>query len=1842
MQCESCQQELLSYLYDLLDPPERAETAAHLEGCAECRDALATAQNQQGMLAEAVKAPGVAVVFKAPAAATPASTAPTVLMHRPPRRWSLINRWSAAAAVLFLTFTIGTGIGWSLWRTHTAVLAAREQQLAKAKETLNQTQQQLEQKKAQSQQEIRAIQEEIDKLFRDWKKEETKTRKALEDKQARVGFNLYGPRIAQAGAPHKYEVERSVVSNFAAPAPGIPKADVPGGRGFGPSVSQARVINTKTRAVLYQQALKFQANNRAALDLPVLPIKPGDDLRIEIQTETADGKMVRLSDNLPIVFPEYVTHLTTDRPLYRPGDTVRFRSLTLERFSLKPANQKFHLLYRVVNPRGDEIFRKEVASRLILGPNQQPLRGPGGQELHGLGVGEFALPTNLPTGSYTLFVSEVNERFTEEKRVFQVRRWQQPRFHKEVTFHRPTYGAGDQIKMQVRFTPVAGAQPKKGKTLRVNARVVIDGDETFKQSVEADALGRAAFEFSVPVQLHTGLGKVALEADDGGARESLVREIPLVVRDLGVEFFPEGGDLVAGAVNRVYFQVRTPAGKPAELVGRIVDENEQLVVRVQTVSDVAEPGMNQGMGVFSFTPAPAKRYRLVVDSPIGIERVYALPDTKDQGVVLSVPKGVPQKDIDVVIKNAGRNRALMVGAYCRGRMLDHQEVSVTANQSVSITLRPALGVGGVYRITVFEKLGPGTSHLRPLAERLIYRQRTADVSVAITPDRATYQPGDPVRLALEARNEKHMLTPTVALVAVVDAGLLKLASEKTARGLPTHFLLTTEVRDPEDLENADFFLGKHPRAAAALDLLLGCQGWRRFAEQDPQKFLQDQQRERQQKAPVFLSNSINPGAQILDADPQAIEKIDQQFVKTAIELQKKLATTESVQMNAGELPQRIAADQAQVRREQDRIQAAEQRLRELRHFFMQFGLGGAILTVLFLGFALVSMGLRRLSEGEGHPRRWLLAGGGLLVFLFLGSLVGTIAFMGHDSMSQKDQPKVNDALFPQVNAMPGQNGPRGGEPISRPEIEPRDHPEQSRDRAPGGIELHAAPNLEVINANAHANGLLPGQVEPAEQEDRRLRREGNYQALLLKALGRRVRMPTVDGACIVREYAHRRKDQGDGQRTDHASTIYWHPVLVMPNGKAEVRFDLSDSVTAFQVLVLSHTFDGRLGADSIELVSRLPFRVEPVTPTEISAQDRVIIPVMVRNDTPNRIIAALSASAQGLKISEPVQRDLGLPGNEPIRELFHTEPTVQEGEAVLRLRSKMNGYRDTVERRFVVVPDGIPVVNSISGLIGREPMVHTIPLPEKWDPGTLKVQAHFYPTPLAELTGALQGLQQEPTGGLEQAAARNYLNGMILDYLKDAKVANPPLEKNARSGMQTSLRRLATFECSDAKDVKSKGGFAWFNHHARPQAAATAYGFWQFRRLAAVDPVQVELLKRSERFLLENPLRPGGFEGKADSKKRFGQPPAHITNAYILWALTENGVKAGADVDLTGLRHHAKTQKDPYFLALVGLSHLNANQKADAIPFLQMLAGQQKENGAITGASVGITGSRGRDLDIETTALALLGWLKSGRDVEFRQNVHGAISWLTQQRRGAGTFGGPQATVLALQALIWHQKHSPRDLQPGMARLFVPRDNPGQGEIEDDQGKTLDSEDRLSFTPRFLDTLTLTLPAREKLRPGKNVIQLEMTGNNSMPYLLTWSYRVQKPANDPNPPIKLTATLDRKTAREGEMVKLSATIENVSGKGQGKTIAILGLPAGLALPNGAAQLKTFAAWEMRGRELVLHWTDLAPGAKVRIDLDLRCRIPGFFRGPAGRAYLAADAERKHWIEPLMLRIDPAE
>jgi hypothetical protein len=326
---------------------------------------------------------------------------------------------------------------------------------------------------------------------------------------------------------------------------------------------------------------------------------------------------------------------------------------------------------------------------------------------------------------------------------------------------------------------------------------------------------------------------------------------------------------------------------------------------------------------------------------------------------------------------------------------------------------------------------------------------------------------------------------------------------------------------------------------------------------------------------------------------------------------------------------------------------------------------------------------------------------------------------------------------------------------------------------------------------------------------------------------------------------------------------------------------------------------------------------------------------------------------------------------------------------------------------------------------------------------------------------------------------------------------------------------------------------------------------------------------------------------------------------------------------------------DPYFLALVANSLLNrptGGNRDKAIEYLQKIVSKQSQAGAVEGAETSITRSGGRDLTIETTALAVLGWLRANEAEKFQLPLQSAVKWMSQQRGGHGSFGSTQSTILALKALIAHTKANQHPAEDGDITVTI-------------GGKKFTKP----FTKADREVVTLEIPnAEEVFKPGANEITAELSTKKPYPFSLAWICQTLTPASADDCALRIGTKLDRTEATEGETVRLNVTLQNTLDKDHGMAVAIVGLPAGTKLPPDMKQLTKFredghiSYFETRGsRELILYWRALAPKQKIDLNLDLICDVPGDFRGPASRGYLYYNADPKHWVEPLSIRIAAA-
>jgi hypothetical protein len=1885
--CEHCQSQLLEYLYELIEGEERQALEAHLEQCAVCQAALVTARAQQQLLAAAAKPEFAGFRFEAPR--TEAVARVTIPIPTRPVRRPLL-RWAVAAVVLLAV--AGLSIPGARYGSEYAQAsrAFKEHQVVVA----------------QIQYKAREQQEQLKQVPADERKE-------LNDLNRKVNGMILtqmviGPRSIQAGARNEYRIETRDLNGEHVP-----------------TRLEARVLDQNSGKIVFEQKDIDNKDGVHQLVLPPNLLLPKSKLALEVIAEKASGEKSKLREPLDLAAPLYVTHLATDKPMYQPGELVYFRSLTLDRFSLKPPEEELRIIYSMTRPGGQpEVIAygssqlRRDDGRLILGPDEKPLRG--------VGSGYYPLDGNAG-GEFTLTVSEANNRFPPQQRKFLVNRYEKPRLNKKLDFAKKTYGAGEVVTAACEATRAEGGTSVARRpvlvTVKVDERTYGADGQPATQPIrfETDADGKVNIRFTLPKAIDKGDATVSVTFDDGANIDTIVRPIPLVLKKLDVEFYPEGGDLIAGLENRVYFQVRTPLGKPAEIKGRILDQDKKVVVdEVQTLNDADEPGVNQGQGRFAFTPKAGVKYQLKIDSPASVEGMIPLPQVREDGVVLSIPKGVTTivEPIQVRVRSAKTDRSLLVGAYCRGRLLAYKRVSVEKGKTAPVELKPEPNVGGVYRVTVFEERAADGKRpdLVPVAERLVYRAPSKELLLTVKPDKKVYVPGDKVRLSVSALDEGEDAKPAVVMLAVVDKSVVTMADEKTARSMPTHFYLTTEVKKPEDLEYADFLVGSHPRAATALDLMLGTQGWRRFAEQNPGQFRQKHKEDAERLLATIGQERL---LMAMDQSPVPVEFEERETNKIQI----------AARTREGQLRQELAdtdRELADARKDPDYL-AALGTLNRFDGWFVWGRTVGTPILVLAL-FLSVVLALFLAARRAGVWALPWYATSAVCGVLALVLFVDYIAY----------EPARNQAYNDAQNGAPTSDRQRTefalgdrfqpqGRPkdMARPDdmdkgdkdkdkakadknMEDRDAPQfgfrggaPGDDKAPAPAagqvdELNKGKDLAVLEEQGKEGAKIraaekkgdgkggeakaqnqageargggfgkPGGVPPrVPQQDalagnavarppfhfegkaKQLReaeilkmRPDDFRKRLVpdRRLGAdKERSLPMPASFVIREYAYSRAAGAKADRDDFRETVYWHPVLVLPNGKTEVQFDLSDSVTTFQVTAFAHSLDGRLGAATGFIEARQPLVLEPKLPIEVTASDKIDVPLAIANNTEAPRGVDVNAAFQGLSLLDGKLTDrIDLAADARVRRLYRLQPTLVEGVATVTFDGSAGpklSDKDKIKKNIKVVPDGFPILGSHSDLLEKA-APHEIVLPKTWVKGTLKLQASVYPSTLADLQKGLDALLREPNGCFEQTSTSNYPNLLILDYLKNSDQTNPAVEKRARDLLARGYQKLTSFECPKSGQ-RERQGYEWFGSQDQAHEALTAYGLLQFRDMSRVQEVDKNMIERTRNYLMGQRDGKGGFKRNTRALDTFGRAPENITNAYIVWALTESGKDDDVTTELNALAAQAETSKDPYFLALVANSLINRAQTARATGLLKKLAGAQQADGHLDAAQTSITGSGGRDLQIETTGLSVLAWLKANPG-QFNNNVREAIKWISKQRGGYGGFGSTQSTILALKALIEYTKANKKTPEAGTLKLFV----------DDREVRKLD------FSADVRDALEINLPDAEKvLKPGKNQVRVEITGKNVFPYTLTWSYQTLTPASDPDCPVKLTTELDRANANEGETVTLKVAVQNPSKDERSMVVAIVGLPAGLTIPEDMKQLKDYmlprdggkkpgriSFFETRGRELILYWRGMGPKQRIEIPLELICRVPGEYRGPASRAYLFYNADHKHWVEPLEVTI----
>jgi len=469
-------------------------------------------------------------------------------------------------------------------------------------------------------------------------------------------------------------------------------------------------------------------------------------------------------------------YLTTDKPLYQPGQVIHIRTLgLLIPVLIPPGGNKVTL--EIEDPKGNKIFRKSgTASKF------------------GIYSADFQLADELNFGDYRVRAVMAGE---EQERIILVKRYVLPKFAVTLKTQKSYYLPGETVRGMVRAEYFFG-KPVSGGRVSVELSTF---DTRFEKvgSAAGKTTGEGFYSFELRLPsylagqpLEKGKAQVWLEArvtDEAEHAEKKKIAVPVAQEAIKIDVIPESGKLKAGIENIIYFVTSYPDGSPASTrIELLVDGKKS---RIFTDSS--------GFAEFSITPgsssAPGIRLEAADDkgNTSRINPDLSL-DKNPDALILRLNRPVLKAGETLsgeVISGDGRGTVYLdilqdgQTVFTKSLTLNNGRgnfsLNITADLRGTLTLHAyrILKTGDIVRDSKLLLVLPGN-----------------DLKVEIRPHRKVYIPGSAAKINFQVIDAKGYPAPAAIGLDIVDEAVFALGEAQS--GLERAcFLLEKELMDPK-------------------------------------------------------------------------------------------------------------------------------------------------------------------------------------------------------------------------------------------------------------------------------------------------------------------------------------------------------------------------------------------------------------------------------------------------------------------------------------------------------------------------------------------------------------------------------------------------------------------------------------------------------------------------------------------------------------------------------------------------------------------------------------------------------------------------------------------------------------------------------------------------------------------------------------------------------------------------------------------------------------------------------------------------------------------------------------
>ncbi len=462
--------------------------------------------------------------------------------------------------------------------------------------------------------------------------------------------------------------------------------------------------------------------------------------------------------------------LSSDKPVYKPGQTIRLRALALRRPDLHPvAGQEVE--FSIKDPKGNVIFKqRDVTSKF------------------GITSSDCPLATELLHGKYQVFC-QVGDVSSE--RTVTVEKYVLPKFKVTVKIDKPFYGPSDQVSGTVESQYFFG-QPVAGADVTIDVRAAgFSQQEVAFIEGKTDDEGKLAFRFDLPSRMfgqprdggNARFQLITLVKDSAGQAQTASASRVVASEPIRVEVIPEAGTLVRGVPNMVYIYASYLDGRPA-----------QAKLKVNGL----DKGQTNSLGVAAFEMPPCDAQAgLTVsatdeDGRLGRKHVTLQVGQASNDFLIRPDKSVYDGGDTVTITAVGGGvEPVFLDFIKDDQTLLTQTIDMSAGQGeIQIDLPP--DVFGTVRLEAYRF---GSSGLAANRSRMVFVRQANELQVKATLDSEQYRPGETAKLNFSLTDAEGNAVPGAISVAAVDEAVYSVMSQSA--GMETvFFLLEKDLLQP--------------------------------------------------------------------------------------------------------------------------------------------------------------------------------------------------------------------------------------------------------------------------------------------------------------------------------------------------------------------------------------------------------------------------------------------------------------------------------------------------------------------------------------------------------------------------------------------------------------------------------------------------------------------------------------------------------------------------------------------------------------------------------------------------------------------------------------------------------------------------------------------------------------------------------------------------------------------------------------------------------------------------------------------------------------------------------------